>query len=73
MNYATEQRMRFIDFLLAYYGHIGRSELVNYFGISEPQATRDFRAYKALTPDNMTLNSVTKRYVRTESFRRVFE
>lgn len=72
MTYALEQRMRFIDFLLSRYGHVGRNELIDFFAISEPQATRDFRAYKELAPDNTALNSVTKRYEKTDSFKRVF-
>lgn len=72
MKYAIEQRMRFIDFLLNQYGEIGRSALVDYFGISTPQATKDFRSYMSLAPDNMRYVTTRKRYVRNPEFVRVY-
>lgn len=72
MNYAVEQRLRFIDFLLHQYGLVNRSALTDYFGISEPQATRDFQEYKSIAPDNMEYGSVSKAYLRTEKFTRVW-
>lgn len=73
MNYAIEQRLRMIDFLLAHYGAVGRDELVDYFGIGGAQATRDFRAYIQLAPGNMVINNVSKRWVRSDTFKRVYE
>lgn len=32
MNYAVQQRLRFIDFLLYHYGRINRSVIMDYFG-----------------------------------------
>ena len=72
MNYAVEQRLRFLEFLVDHYDCVGRSHLVDYFGISEPQATRDFRAYKELAPDNLLLNQVSKKYVKSDTFKRIF-
>lgn len=72
MNYAVEQRLRLIDFLLAHYGEVARSQLVDFFGISEPQATRDFRAYKELAPNNLTLNESSKKYNKLDTFKRVY-
>lgn len=72
MNYAVEQRVRMIEFLLVHYNSIGREQLVDYFGISEPQASRDFRLYKELAPDNMILNESSKRYVKLDTFKRIY-
>lgn len=72
MNYAIEQRLRFIDFLLAQYGHVNRSAIMNYFGTGSASATRDFRAYEKLNPSSMTLNGSEKAYYRTQSFKRVW-
>lgn len=72
MNYAVEQRLRFIDFLLAQYGNINRSALVNYFGISEPCATRDFREYKNLAENNMTYDLTDRTYYKTNNFKRIW-
>ncbi len=72
MNYAIEQRLRFIDFLLAHYGHISRNELKNYFGIAGAQATRDFSEYKKIAPNNLLLNESSKKWVRADTFKRVY-
>ena len=45
-NFALEQRLRFIDFLLDHYGRLNRGALVDYFGISVPQASIDIRTYQ---------------------------
>lgn len=71
-NYAVTQRLRMIDFLLAHYGHVGRAPLVDYFGIGEATATRDFAAYIEIAPANMTMNPADKLYYRTVAFKRVW-
>lgn len=72
MRYAIEQRLRFIDFLLHQYGSVNRSALVDYFGISEVQATNDFNAYRDLAPGNFTYDLRGKTHRRTAEFQRVF-
>lgn len=71
-NYAIEQRLRLIDFLLDHYGTINRRALIDYFGISPPQVAADFKRYQELAPDNMVYDASGKRYVRTIGFKRVF-
>lgn len=73
MNYAVEQRLRFIDFLLFHYGSIGRGEVIDYFGVGGATVTRDFALYAELRPGNMALNNVSKRWVKTETFQRAYE
>lgn len=72
MTYAIEQRLRFIDFLLAQYGTINRAALTDYFGISTPQASTDLSAYSKLAPKNMTYDYASKAYVATEKFKRAY-
>ena len=72
MKYAVQQRLRMIDFLLFTYGHVNRCAIMDYFGIAEAAATRDFAAYKELRPDNMIYNSVDKAYCITQKFERVW-
>ena len=69
MNYAITQRMRMIEFLINHYGTIGRSEITDFFGVSEPQATRDFREYNALAPGNMLYNKHNRRWVKADTFK----
>jgi predicted DNA-binding transcriptional regulator YafY len=72
-TYAVEQRLRLVDFLLAQYGHVKRAALMDYFGIGEATATRDFTAYHEIALGNMALNSSDKTYYRTNSFVRIWK
>ena len=72
MKYAIEQRMRFLDFLFENYGKAGRRQLTDYFGISIPQATKDFKTYMKITPDNVRYNTSQKAYIRNPEFKRVW-
>ena len=72
MNYAVEQRMRFIDFLLAEYGYINRSGLIEYFGVSVPQASADFKHYLELAPQNMEYSKSKKVYEKTHKYNPIF-
>jgi predicted DNA-binding transcriptional regulator YafY len=72
MNYAVEQRLRLIDFLLHNYGSVSRCELIDFFGISEATATRDFALYADMAPGNALLNQSKKRWVKSSTFKRVY-
>lgn len=73
MKYAVEQRLRLIDFLLDQYGHVNRKAIMDYFGIGEATATRDFREYQKLNPSNMTYNGNERAYYKTQHFARGYE
>jgi len=72
LTYAVEQRLRLIDFLLHHYGSVSRGELMDYFGVGEATATRDFSTYNALAPENALLNQSSKRWVKADTFKRVW-
>lgn len=72
MNYAIEQRLRLIDFLLYHYGVVSRAELTDYFGIAGAQASRDFAQYNKLAPTNALINQSSKKWVRSDTFKRLF-
>lgn len=65
-------RLRFIDFLLDQYGTFNRSAIVDYFGLSVPQASMDIRAYIEVAPGNLEYDKSGKTYRRTADFRRVW-
>lgn len=72
-TYAIEQRLRLIDFLLHQYGTLNRSALVDYFGISTPQAAADIKLYLQIAPnDCIGYDKRRKCYVRLGGFQRVF-
>jgi len=72
LSFAHTFRLRFIDFLLAEYGTLNRSAIMDYFGISMPQASRDIQTYIALAPSNLEYDRVGKTYRRTDDFQRVW-
>lgn len=73
LSYGIKQRIHLIDYLLAMYGHVGRKELMSFFGISAPQATRDFKAYKTIAPENCVFEPSEKRYLKAITFKPLFK
>lgn len=72
MNYAIEQRMRFVDFLLATYGYLNCAAIQDYFGMSRPQAVKDIKAYREMAPSNVTYDTRARVFLRTDEFVRVW-
>ena len=73
VTYAVEQRLRLIDFLLYHYGNVSRAEIMDYFGTGGASASRDFALYNRLAPQNALLNQSSKRWVRAETFKRLYQ
>ena len=73
MNYAIKERLRFIDCLAQHQGQVFREPLMAYFGISPAAATRDFRKYIELRPNNLAYNPSERRYYKTASFQPLFD
>jgi hypothetical protein len=71
LSYAVMARLRFIECVLAHYGTFNRSLIVDYFGLSVPQASIDISAYKMLAPNNMQYDPSAKLYRRCDSFKPV--
>ena len=67
LRWAPEQRLEFIEFRLFWDGAVNRSDLMDRFGISEPQASKDLAAYRDLAANNIEYDSSKKRYVSGES------
>lgn len=72
MKYAVEQRLRLIDFLLAQYGYVNRKAIMDYFGISKPQASTDIAAYLQLAT-GVTYSASCRAYVTDENFKPVYK
>lgn len=72
LPFAVEQRRRMVDFLLAEYGYVNRTALVDWFGVSMPQASRDIGDYLKAAPSNAVYDAGARRYVRTISFVRLY-
>jgi len=72
LKYAVEMRLRFIDFLMHHYGTLNRSAIMDFFGVSMPQAALDIRTYVEIAPGNMIYDKSAKTYRRSEHFTRVW-
>lgn len=67
-----EQRLEFIEFRLFWEGAINRSDIVERFGVSVPQASNDLTAYRERAPENVAYDLSGKRYVPSLTFRPKF-
>lgn len=67
-RWGAEQRLEFIEFFVYWEGAINRSNLIDRFGVSAPQASNDLTAYQQLAPNNLRYDLSSKRYVRTPEF-----
>lgn len=72
LSLALVERLRFIDCMLEQYGFINRRIIVDYFGLSTPQASLDMQAYLEHAPGNTEYDKTAKCYIRTDGFVRVW-
>jgi len=52
-RWSQERRLEFIDYRLRWDGRLNRSDLIEFFGISVPQASLDIARYTELAPSNI--------------------
>lgn len=72
MRWGIERRLQFIDFRLYWEGRINRKDLIEFFGISIPQASADLRKYQEEAPNNIEYDKSGKFYFATPYFAPVF-
>ena len=70
--WGQERRQEFIDFRLQWDGRINRSDLIERFGISVPQASADIAAYSELAPANLAYDRSERVYAATPAFSPAF-
>lgn len=68
LKWGVERRLEFIEFRLFWEGSINRADLVETFGVSIPQASKDLTLYQERAPGNMEYDTRAKRYVAAEKF-----
>lgn len=71
-RWSQDRRLEFIDFRLQWDGHVNRSDLTLFFGISVPQASLDFSRYLTLAPGNMEYDRSSRLYVALPSFKPIY-
>jgi len=67
-RWGQEQRLEFIEFCLFWEGGVNRSDIIDRYNVSVPQASNDLTQYRDLAPGNAEYDSTQKRYVPTSTF-----
>ena len=72
MRWGVEKRMEFIEFRLFWEGGINRANIIDQFGVSVPQASKDLTLYEVAAPGNLHYDKSAKRYRASAGFKPVF-
>lgn len=67
-RWSQERRLEFIDYRLRWDGRLNRSDLIEFFGISVPQASLDIARYTELAPHNIRYDASARTYLCGTSF-----
>jgi predicted DNA-binding transcriptional regulator YafY len=71
-RWGVERRLEFVEFRLFWEGGVNRSDIVDEFGVSVPQASKDLALYQAQAPANIVYDRSEKRYFASVDFRPKF-
>jgi predicted DNA-binding transcriptional regulator YafY len=72
IRWGVERRLEFVEFRLFWEGGVNRSDIVEEFGVSVPQASKDLALYQELASGNLHYDRSLKRYFASEKFRPKF-
>jgi len=72
LKWGVERRLEFIEFRLFWEGGVNRSDLIDTFGVSVPQASKDSTHYQERAPQNAVYDKSARRYVAGPEFQPVF-
>lgn len=72
LKWGVERRLEFIEFRLYWEGGVNRSDIVEAFDVSVPQASKDLTLYQERAPHNAVYDKSAKRYVASNQFRPCF-
>ncbi len=72
MKWGVERRLEFIEFRLFWEGGVNRSDIIDMFDVSVPQASKDLTLYQERAPQNAVYDKSAKRYVASEQFSPIF-
>lgn len=71
-RWGIERRLEFVEFRLYWEGGVNRSDIVDEFGVSVPQASKDLALYQEQAPANIVYDRSEKRYFASDAFRPKF-
>ena len=69
LKWGVERRLEFIEFRLFWEGGVNRSDIIDVFDVSVPQASKDLTLYQERAPNNAIYDKSAKRYVASEHFK----
>ena len=72
IRWGLERRLEFIEYRLFWEGGINRSDIVDEFGVSVPQSSKDLALYQAQASKNIEYDRSQKRYFASTSFQPKF-
>ncbi|PKO49081.1 MAG: WYL domain-containing protein [Betaproteobacteria bacterium HGW-Betaproteobacteria-4] len=72
IKWVQERRLEFIDFRLRWDGRLNRSDLIDFFGVSTPQASLDIARYSELAPNNLVYDRSARVYLAGLNFKPLF-
>jgi hypothetical protein len=68
LKWGVERRLEFIEFRLFWEGGVNRSDIIDMFDVSVPQASKDLTLYQERAPHNAFYDKSAKRYVASDKF-----
>ena len=68
LKWGVERRLEFIEFRLFWEGGVNRSDIIEKFDVSVPQASKDLSLYQERAPGNIDYDKSAKRYVASANF-----
>lgn len=69
LKWSVRRRLEFIEFRLFWEGGVNRSDIIDMFDVSVPQASKDLTLYQEIAPYNAVYNKRAKRYVAGNNFK----
>ena len=72
LKWGVERRLEFIEFRLFWEGGVNRSDIIEMFDVSVPQASKDLTLYQERAPDNALYDKSARRYVAGPNFAPIF-
>lgn len=72
LKWGVERRLEFIEFRLFWEGGLNRSDIIEMFDVSVPQASKDLTLYQERAPHNALYDKSAKRYVAAPDFQPIF-
>jgi predicted DNA-binding transcriptional regulator YafY len=68
IRWGVERRLEFVEFRLYWEGGVNRSDIVDQFGVSVQQASKDLALYQEQAPTNIVYDRREKRYFASDAF-----